>query len=619
MRRTFTTASLVTILTLVMSLLGTPGLAPVATARAAEVVLWSGRVEATSSYLAADGSYEYVTNVATFQEDGSVSVLRTFRGGYQLRQACLTTVVAEGIDDGVELSRLRLTVTKSAGPDYFVAVNFVDLPFIQLSHTVTVAGPFPCPNSTTTTIEPTRGYPPFAPSEHNAPPVSTDPVIKLEGTRTIIHPIPDTTTSGTLSYSLSGRKAVSPQPPPPPPPAPKPSGCAETKLEQTAITPVLHRTIAKEALLVDWCWDGNAVTLNNVTTPREPVGVEPDFVPPFANLLLNLVPQWANSARVTPLEGGAMQVRGTALYLGCNLSPERLSKLATDVDWLKALKALDTAKSIPGNLLAGADLLTLVGGAVLPCSFWWVPRLTLRLYPDGTVIEVTENCAEGVYWQRCKPFENDVLSGPIATVTTTIATTPAATPIAAGATFGDVPAAHWAADQIGRFAARGITTGCDTNTFCPERGVTRAEMAVFVDRTLGYGRSATAAAQELPAVPTFADVPMDYWAYAFIEQFAQLRITTGCGGGEFCPERGVTRAEMAAFLIRALRESELTPATPTFADVPASHPQYGYVEALVGLGVTTGCGTNEQGRRIYCPDRGVTRAEMAVFITRAYP
>jgi len=39
----------------------------------------------------------------------------------------------------------------------------------------------------------------------------------------------------------------------------------------------------------------------------------------------------------------------------------------------------------------------------------------------------------------------------------------------------------------------------------------------------------------------------------------------------------------------------------------------------VHFGVTTGCGTNDQGQRIYCPDRGVTRAEMAVFIIRAFP
>jgi hypothetical protein len=138
-------------------------------------------------------------------------------------------------------------------------------------------------------------------------------------------------------------------------------------------------------------------------------------------------------------------------------------------------------------------------------------------------------------------------------------------------------------------------------------------MAVFLDRTLGYGTPPT------PAAQTFTDVRPNYWAYAYIAQFAKLGITTGCGGTEFCPDRGVTRAEMAAFLIRALKQGQVTPTTPTFADVPTTHPQYGYIEALVSRGVTTGCGTDAQGHKLYCPDRGVTRAEMAVFITRAFP
>ena len=56
-----------------------------------------------------------------------------------------------------------------------------------------------------------------------------------------------------------------------------------------------------------------------------------------------------------------------------------------------------------------------------------------------------------------------------------------------------------------------------------------------------------------------------------------------------------------------------------FADVPAGHWAYGWVERFVALGLTTGCGTDEQGRRLFCPDRAVTRAETAVFLIRAYP
>jgi alpha-tubulin suppressor-like RCC1 family protein len=192
-----------------------------------------------------------------------------------------------------------------------------------------------------------------------------------------------------------------------------------------------------------------------------------------------------------------------------------------------------------------------------------------------------------------------------------------------GPTFADVPANYWAYDQIEAFAQRGITTGCGTDdqgrrVYCPERGVTRAEMAVFITRALG--QRATPA----PSTPTFADVPTDYWAYAAIEAFAQLGITTGCGTDDlgrrvFCPDRGVTRAEMAAFIDRAKGQTELSSATATFADVPADYWAYGWIERFYTLGVTTGCGTDDAGNKVYCPDRGVTRAEMAVFIIRAYP
>ena len=192
-----------------------------------------------------------------------------------------------------------------------------------------------------------------------------------------------------------------------------------------------------------------------------------------------------------------------------------------------------------------------------------------------------------------------------------------------GPTFADVPANYWSYEQIDAFAQRGITTGCGVDeqgrrVYCPERGVTRAEMAVFITRALGQNTMAA------PATPTFADVPTDYWAYGEIEAFVQLGITTGCGVDElgrrvFCPERGVTRAEMAVFIDRAKGQRELSSATATFADVPADYWAYGWIERFYTLGVTTGCGTDEQGRLVFCPDRGVTRAEMAVFLMRAYP
>jgi len=53
--------------------------------------------------------------------------------------------------------------------------------------------------------------------------------------------------------------------------------------------------------------------------------------------------------------------------------------------------------------------------------------------------------------------------------------------------------------------------------------------------------------------------------------------------------------------------------------VPVGYWAYDQIGRFAQRGITTGCGTDEQGRRVYCPERGVTRAEMAVFIIRAYP
>ena len=48
----------------------------------------------------------------------------------------------------------------------------------------------------------------------------------------------------------------------------------------------------------------------------------------------------------------------------------------------------------------------------------------------------------------------------------------------------------------------------------------------------------------------FGDVDLGYWAVSWVEQLAAEGITAGCGGGNFCPESSVNRAQMAVFLVR---------------------------------------------------------------------
>jgi len=55
-----------------------------------------------------------------------------------------------------------------------------------------------------------------------------------------------------------------------------------------------------------------------------------------------------------------------------------------------------------------------------------------------------------------------------------------------------------------------------------------------------------------PATATFNDVPTGHWAFRHIEALAASGITSGCGGGSFCPDTKLSRAEMAIFLSKAL-------------------------------------------------------------------
>lgn len=122
-------------------------------------------------------------------------------------------------------------------------------------------------------------------------------------------------------------------------------------------------------------------------------------------------------------------------------------------------------------------------------------------------------------------------------------------PPAVGATtgFNDVPITHWAAAWVKQLAAEGITTGCGAALFCPEGLVTRDQMAVFLLRAK-HGASYTPPA--VGASTGFNDVPVTYWAAAWIKQLAAEAITLGCGGGNFCPGGTVTRDQMSAFLSR---------------------------------------------------------------------
>jgi hypothetical protein len=177
-----------------------------------------------------------------------------------------------------------------------------------------------------------------------------------------------------------------------------------------------------------------------------------------------------------------------------------------------------------------------------------------------------------------------------------------------GAAFLDVPLNHPFYSEIGKLSARGVTLGCGGGDYCPDDVATREQMAAFILRALGEFSPPT------PPTQRFADVPPSNPFYNFIDRLAALGITVGCGGGSYCPSAPVTREQMAAFVLRAIGETN-PPATTfqRYVDVPPSNPFFAFIDRMAIRGITRGCSVSN-----YCPTDFVTRGQVAAFLVRAF-
>jgi len=128
---------------------------------------------------------------------------------------------------------------------------------------------------------------------------------------------------------------------------------------------------------------------------------------------------------------------------------------------------------------------------------------------------------------------------------------------------------QWAFDN-------GITFGCAPDLFCTNNAVSREQMASFLVRALG-----------LPWTTTdhFLDDEGSIHE-ANINQIAEAGITGGCGPQRYCPTAPVRRAEMASFLVRAF---DLPPtATDYFTDDEGSIHEAN-INAVRAAGIAFGC------------------------------
>jgi len=178
--------------------------------------------------------------------------------------------------------------------------------------------------------------------------------------------------------------------------------------------------------------------------------------------------------------------------------------------------------------------------------------------------------------------------------------------------FADVPVSSPFHADILTIATEGITSGCGGGNYCPTSPVRRDQMAVFLLKS-EHG----SAYMPPPCSGTFPDVSCPSPFADWIEQLATEGVTSGCGGGNYCPDSSVTRAQMAVFLLKTRNGSAYVPppALGIFGDVPVGAFAADFIEALYNAAITGGC---QASPLLYCPGNAVVRQQMATFLVRTF-
>ncbi|MDQ0871791.1 spore germination protein YaaH [Paenibacillus sp. V4I3] len=115
------------------------------------------------------------------------------------------------------------------------------------------------------------------------------------------------------------------------------------------------------------------------------------------------------------------------------------------------------------------------------------------------------------------------------------------------ASFSDVPATHWAWQDIRLAKQSGLIQGISSDRFAPDQIMTREQMSVLLSRALQLTSQAGGGA----AAKGFTDVPAGSWSAGAIAAMSSNGLVDGFADGTFRPRASLTRGEMAALLSRA--------------------------------------------------------------------
>lgn len=142
---------------------------------------------------------------------------------------------------------------------------------------------------------------------------------------------------------------------------------------------------------------------------------------------------------------------------------------------------------------------------------------------------------------------------------------PGYVPTSKTAIYTDVPSTLWSAPWINQLHIDGYSLSCEPNKFCPDKTVTRADLAIMLGKAK-YGPSIPSVSQSV-----FMDLAISNPATPWAQKLYENNITSGCSAQplNFCPATEVTRSQLAVFLASAYPQPVVTNQTLNPSPTPS--------------------------------------------------
>ncbi|WP_411346962.1 S-layer homology domain-containing protein [Paenibacillus sp. WLX2291] len=131
--------------------------------------------------------------------------------------------------------------------------------------------------------------------------------------------------------------------------------------------------------------------------------------------------------------------------------------------------------------------------------------------------------------------------------------------------YSDVSSSFWTKQAINAMQASGLMKGRTSTTFAPAQLITRAEMAAIVSRWQGLSGTGSSFASDING----------NWAETDIKRVVTAGLMQGITPASFQPNQPLTRAQAVTILNKILEKTaNLSAGTTSWKDVPSSHWAY---------------------------------------------